>query len=128
MVVVLLPFPNIFGILLDGALLAVANPLVGDGATLALVFVYNFNPVKLNGVIGLYYVIYGIVRAGLARLLPSVTPTLVSAVDVGTLLLLSGVEYLVIKDASGTLWRRLTVRHPAFPRSTNSPGEATEAL
>src|SRR5258708_4623592 len=59
-VIVLLPFPNVFGILLDAVVLAIANPIIGDRLTVALVFVYNFNPIKLNGVISLYFVAYSV--------------------------------------------------------------------
>src|SRR5712664_5008804 len=94
-VIVLLPFPNVFGILLDAVVLAIANPIVGNRLTVALVFVYNFNPIKLNGVLGLYFVAYAVIFAVLSPL-PSVdNPTVVSAVAVISLLLLSLFEYLI---------------------------------
>ena len=114
MVIVLLPFPNVFGILLDAAVLAIANPIIGDRMTVGLVFVYNFNPIKLNGVIGLYFVAYALLFAILSPL-PSVdNPTVVSAIAVVSLLLLSAVEYLIIHEASLSLWGRLAARHPRF--------------
>jgi hypothetical protein len=111
-VIVLLPFPNAFGILLDAAVLAIANPIIGDRLTVALVFVYNFNPIKLNGVIGLYFVAYAVLFAVLSPLQSLDNPTVVSAIAVISLLLLSLVEYLIIQEASSSLWDRLAARHP----------------
>ncbi len=117
-VIVLLPFPNVFGILLDASVLAIANPIVGDKLTLALVFVYNFNPIKLNGVLGLYFVAYAVIFAALGGF-PSIdNPTTVSAIAILSLLLLSLVEYLIIRQVSSSLWSRLATRHPRFQAFT----------
>jgi hypothetical protein len=113
-VIVLLPFPNVFGILLDAVVLAIANPIIGDRLTVALVFVYNFNPIKLNGVIGLYFVAYAVLFAVLSPLQSLDNPTVVSAIAVISLLLLSLVEYTIIHEASTSLWDRLAARHPRF--------------
>jgi hypothetical protein len=113
-VIVLLPFPNVFGILLDASVLAIANPIVGNRLTVGLVFVYNFNPVKLNGVLGLYFVAYAVVSAALSRFASLDDPTVASAIAVVSLLLLSLAEYLIIEQASSSLWDRLAVRHPRF--------------
>jgi hypothetical protein len=113
-VIVLLPFPNVFGILLDAVVLAIANPIIGDRLTVSLVFVYNFNPIKLNGVIGLYFVAYAVLFAVLSPLQSLDNPTVVSAIAVFSLLLLSLVEYLIIHEASMSLWDRLAARHPRF--------------
>jgi hypothetical protein len=113
-VIVLLPFPNVFGIILDAAVLAIADPIIGDRLTLALVFVYNFNPIKLNGVIGLYFVAYAVLFAILSPLPSLDNPTIVSAIAVVSLLLLSLVEYLMIREASTSLWGLLAARHPRF--------------
>ena len=113
-VVVLLPFPNVFGILLDASVLAIANPIIGDRLTLALVFVYNFNPIKLNGVIGLYYVAYAVLFAVLSPLQSLDNPTVVSAIAVVSLLMLSLFEYVIIQEASTSLWGRLAAWHPRF--------------
>jgi len=111
-VIVLLPFPNVFGILLDATVLAIAEPIIGDRLTLTLVFVYNFNPIKLNGVIGLYFVAYAVLFAVLSPLQSLDNPTVVSAIAVISLLLLSLAEYLIIREASSSLWGRLAARHP----------------
>jgi hypothetical protein len=113
-VIVLLPFPNVFGILLDATVLAIADPIIGDRLTLALVFVYNFNPIKLNGVIGLYFVAYAVLFAVLSPLPSLDNPTIVSSIAVVSLLLLSLVEYLIIQEASSSLWDRLAARNPRF--------------
>ncbi|HYR03794.1 MAG TPA: hypothetical protein VEO75_00265 [Nitrososphaerales archaeon] len=113
-VIVLLPFPNVFGILLDATVLAIAEPIIGDRLTLTLVFVYNFNPIKLNGVIGLYFVAYAVLFAVLSPLPSLDNPTIVSAIAVVSLLLLSLVEYLIIQEASPSLWDRLASRNPRF--------------
>jgi len=113
-VVVLLPFPNVFGILLDASVLAIANPIIGDRLTVALVFVYNFNPIKLNGVIGLYFVAYAVLFAVLSPLQSLDNPTVVSATAVISLLILSLFEYVIIQEASTSLWGRLAARHPRF--------------
>jgi hypothetical protein len=113
-VIVLLPFPNVFGILLDAAVLAIANPIVGGRATVALVFVYNFNPIKLNGVLGLYFVAYAVIFAAVTRFPPLDNQAVVSALAVLSLVLLSLVEYLMIERASSALWDRLGARHPRF--------------
>jgi hypothetical protein len=113
-VIVLLPFPNVFGILLDATVLAIAGPIIGDRMTLTLVFVYNFNPFKLNGVIGLYFVAYAVLFAVLSPLPSLDNPTIVSAIAVVSLLLLSLVEYLIIQEASSSLWDRLAARNPRF--------------
>jgi hypothetical protein len=113
-VIVLLPFPNVFGILLDAVVLAIASPIIGERLTVALVFVYNFNPIKLNGVIGLYFVAYAVLSAVLSPLQSLDDPTVVSAIAVISLLLLSLVEYLIIQEASSSLWGRLAARHPRF--------------
>jgi hypothetical protein len=113
-VIVLLPFPNVFGILLDAVVLAIANPIIGDRLTVALVFVYNFNPIKLNGVIGLYFVAYAVLFAVLSPLQSLDNPTVVSAIAVISLLLLSLFEYMIIHEASASLWDRLAARHPRF--------------
>jgi hypothetical protein len=113
-VIVLLPFPNVFGILLDATVLAIADPIIGDRLTLTLVFVYNFNPIKLNGVIGLYFVAYAVLFAVLSPLQSLDNPTVVSAIAVISLLLLSLVEYTIIHEASTSLWDRLAARHPRF--------------
>ena len=113
-VVVLLPFPNVFGILLDATVLAIANPIIGDRLTAVLVFAYNFNPIKLNGVIGLYFVAYAVLFAVLSPLQPLDNPSVVSAVAVISLLMLSLFEYVIIQEASASLWGRLAARHPRF--------------
>jgi hypothetical protein len=113
-VIVLLPFPNVFGILLDAVVLAIASPIIGGRLTVALVFVYNFNPIKLNGVLGLYFVAYAVLSAVLSPLQSLDNPTVVSAIAVISLLLLSLVEYLIIQQASSSLWGRLASRHPRF--------------
>jgi len=113
-VTVLLTFTNVFGILLDATVLAIAEPIIGDRLTLTLVFVYNFNPIKLNGVIGLYFVAYAVLFAVLSPLPSLDNPTIVSAIAVVSLLLLSLVEYLIIQEASPSLWDRLASRNPRF--------------
>ncbi len=114
LVIVLLPFPNVFGILLDATVLAIASPIVGDKLTLALVFVYNFNPIKLNGVLGLYFVAYTVISAALSSLPSLDDPVTVSAFAILSLLTLSLFEYLLIQQASSSLWGRLSARHPRF--------------
>lgn len=120
-VIVLLPFPNVFGILLDAAVLAIANPIVGDRVTLALVFIYNFNPIKLNGVLGLYFLAVAVISTALKGYPQLSDPTTVSALAILSLLLLSLAEYLIIRKASSSLWSRLAKRDPrlhAFTKTT----------
>ena len=113
-VVVLLPFPNVFGIFLDGMVLAIANPILGNRVTLALLFVYNFNPIKLNGVIGIYYVIYAIFYSVILQTTGIVNSALVSATVILALIVLTLGEYLLIRDVSAALWSRFGKRMPEF--------------
>jgi hypothetical protein len=124
-VVVLLPFPNVFGILLDASVLAIANPIVGDGLTMFLVFVYNFNPIKLNGVLGLYFVAYAVIFGALSGFPAIDNPTTVSAIAILSLLMLSLAEYLIIHEASSSLWSRLATRHPRFQAFRKGRGRET---
>jgi hypothetical protein len=107
LVIVLLPFPNIFGIMLDAAILALAYPIIGSRFALILVYIYNFNPLKLNGAITLYYVLYGVASK------VSVPQFLDKALIVGSMIIMfmlfvTFLEYLVIKLASVRLWRFLS--------------------
>jgi hypothetical protein len=113
-VVVLLPFPNLFGILLDATVLAIANPIIGDRLTLLLVFIYNFNPIKLNGVLGVYYVAYAVIFTIASRFFAFDNPVVVSAIAIGFLVMMTVLEYLIIQESSTALWNRLASRHPRF--------------
>jgi hypothetical protein len=113
-VLVLRLFPNVFGILLDAASLAIANPIVGDRLTVALVFVYNFNPIRRNGVLGLYFVAEEVISAVATRFPPLDNAAVVSALAAVSLVLLSLVGYLSIEQVSSALWDRLAARHPRF--------------
>ena len=110
--IVLLPFPNVFGILLDAGILALAYPIVGGRTSLVLVYAYNFNPLKLNGVIVLYSVLYTIVYSLLAFLDSGCRGIFASVGVIAFMLVVTLVEFLVIRAASATLWRFLAAHDP----------------
>jgi hypothetical protein len=100
--------------LLDGTVLAVANPIVGNRPTLALLLVYNFNPIKLNGVISLCYAIYAVAYAAASRILGIENSWLVSRIVLLAMVVLTLLEYLVVREASPAFWRLLRRRMPGL--------------
>jgi len=111
-VIVFLPLPNVFGILLDGTVLAIANPIIGNRPTLALLFVYNFNPIKLNGLISIYYAIYAVIYAVASRVFGIGNPWLVSGLAILVMVVLTLFEYLMVREVSVALWSLLRRRMP----------------
>ena len=109
-IIVLLPFPSVLGILLDASVLALAYPLIGRKASLILVIFYNFNPLKLNGALMLYYVFSAVLNSRLPSIAFLDRTFAIGIVVAGLMVAVTLAEYFFIKLASRSIWGLLSTR------------------